>query len=145
MMGLRPNHHALLTRKHINFQEKCHQSCTWRHFLHWMSWLTYSQMSHLNFRILHCTSFHQNVLIGHFLLIFLIFFIFLFLFGVCHAENCGLSYSSYMFSIECRFRKDLNDILKFMNDEKAMLRSFIDGVELLVFTSNQLDIDSRGT
>ncbi|XP_027902752.1 uncharacterized protein LOC114162934 isoform X3 [Vigna unguiculata] len=43
-----------------------------------------------------------------------------------------------------RLRKDLNDILKFMNDEKAMLRSFIDGVELLVFTSNQLDIDSRG-
>ncbi|KAK8465857.1 hypothetical protein PHAVU_009G191900 [Phaseolus vulgaris] len=52
----------------------------------------------------------------------------------------------YFFPSECtdRFRKDLNDILKFMNDEKAMLRSFIDGVELLVFTSNQLDIDSRG-
>ncbi|XP_052733147.1 uncharacterized protein LOC108330054 isoform X2 [Vigna angularis] len=43
-----------------------------------------------------------------------------------------------------RFRKDLNDILKFMNDNKAMLRSFIGGVELLVFTSNQLDVDSRG-
>ncbi|XP_027902751.1 uncharacterized protein LOC114162934 isoform X2 [Vigna unguiculata] len=79
-----------------------------------------------------------------FLPIFLIFFIFLFLFGVIHVGNCGLSCLSYMFSIECRLRKDLNDILKFMNDEKAMLRSFIDGVELLVFTSNQLDIDSRG-
>jgi len=45
-----------------------------------------------------------------------------------------------MFSIECRLRKDLNDILKFMNGQKAMLRGFIDGVELLVFTSNQLDI-----
>ena len=60
-----------------------------------------------------------------------------FLFGVSH---CGLSYLSYMFSIECRFRKDLNDILKFMNGQKAMLRGFIDGVELLVFTSNQLEI-----
>jgi len=45
-----------------------------------------------------------------------------------------------MFSIECRFREDLNDILKFMNGQKAMLRGFIDGVELPVFTSNQLDI-----
>ncbi|CAJ1975421.1 unnamed protein product [Sphenostylis stenocarpa] len=43
-----------------------------------------------------------------------------------------------------RFRKNLDNILKFMNDEKAMLRSYIDGVELLVFTSNQLDTDSRG-
>ncbi|BAT79690.1 hypothetical protein VIGAN_02261100 [Vigna angularis var. angularis] len=79
-----------------------------------------------------------------FLPIFLIFSFSFFLFGVSHVGNCGLSYLSYMFSIECRFRKDLNDILKFMNDNKAMLRSFIGGVELLVFTSNQLDVDSRG-
>ncbi|TKY73311.1 hypothetical protein E2542_SST02063 [Spatholobus suberectus] len=43
-----------------------------------------------------------------------------------------------------RSRKNLNSILKFMNGEKSMLRSYIDGVELLVFTSNQLDMDSRG-
>ncbi|XP_027339494.1 uncharacterized protein LOC113853193 [Abrus precatorius] len=43
-----------------------------------------------------------------------------------------------------RSRKNLNSILKFMNTEKSMLRSCINGVELLVFTSNQLDMDSRG-
>ncbi|KAK7304686.1 hypothetical protein VNO77_42572 [Canavalia gladiata] len=43
-----------------------------------------------------------------------------------------------------RSRKNLNNILKFMNTEKSMLRGFIDGVELLVFTSDQLDMDSRG-
>ncbi|KAK7411345.1 hypothetical protein VNO78_02778 [Psophocarpus tetragonolobus] len=42
-----------------------------------------------------------------------------------------------------RSRKNLNSILKFMNAEKSMLRSYIEGVELLVFTSNQLDRDSR--
>ncbi|RDY05096.1 hypothetical protein CR513_11091, partial [Mucuna pruriens] len=43
-----------------------------------------------------------------------------------------------------RSRKNLYNMLKFMNAEKSMLRSYIDGVELLVFTSNQLDMDSRG-
>lgn len=40
--------------------------------------------------------------------------------------------------------KNLNSILNFMNAEKSMLRSYIAGVELLVFTANQLDMDSRG-
>ncbi|KAH1126824.1 hypothetical protein GLYMA_06G203100v4 [Glycine max] len=43
-----------------------------------------------------------------------------------------------------RSRKNLDSILKFMNAEKSMLRSYINGVELLVFTSNQLDMDSKG-
>ncbi|TKY73310.1 hypothetical protein E2542_SST02062 [Spatholobus suberectus] len=43
-----------------------------------------------------------------------------------------------------RSKKNLYSILKFMNAEKSMLRSYIDGVELLVFTSNQLDMDSKG-
>ncbi|KAG5148948.1 hypothetical protein JHK82_015829 [Glycine max] len=42
-----------------------------------------------------------------------------------------------------RSRKNLDSILKFMNAEKSMLRSYINGVELLVFTSNQLDMDSK--
>ncbi|KAG4390013.1 hypothetical protein AAZX31_06G192800 [Glycine max] len=41
-------------------------------------------------------------------------------------------------------KENLNSILKFMNAKKSMLRSYIDGVELMVFTSNQLDMDSRG-
>ncbi|XP_058751329.1 uncharacterized protein LOC131624402 isoform X2 [Vicia villosa] len=44
-----------------------------------------------------------------------------------------------------RSRKSLNSLLKFMNDENSMLRSLIDGVELLVFTSHQLNEHSRGT
>ncbi|CAJ2639267.1 uncharacterized protein LOC123917495 [Trifolium pratense] len=44
-----------------------------------------------------------------------------------------------------RSRKNLHRVLKFMNDEKSMMRSFIDGAELLVFTSHQLDENSRGT
>ncbi|KAG4392534.1 hypothetical protein GLYMA_04G163100v4 [Glycine max] len=43
-----------------------------------------------------------------------------------------------------RSRKNLDSILKFLNAEKSMLRSYINGVELLVFTSNQLDMDSKG-
>lgn len=43
-----------------------------------------------------------------------------------------------------RSRKNLNSLFKFMNAENSMLRSFIDGVELLVFTSHQLNEDSRG-
>ncbi|RDX80489.1 hypothetical protein CR513_38950, partial [Mucuna pruriens] len=43
-----------------------------------------------------------------------------------------------------RSRKNLNSILKFMNVEKSMLRSYIEGVELLVFTSNELEMESRG-
>ncbi|BAT79688.1 hypothetical protein VIGAN_02260900 [Vigna angularis var. angularis] len=39
---------------------------------------------------------------------------------------------------------NLNSILKLMKDEKTMLRSYINGVELLMFTSNQLGMDSRG-
>ncbi|GAU12729.1 hypothetical protein TSUD_122210 [Trifolium subterraneum] len=44
-----------------------------------------------------------------------------------------------------RSRKNLHRVLKFMNDENSIMRSFIDGVELLVFTSYQLDENSRGT
>ncbi|KAL5191509.1 hypothetical protein HKD37_04G010778 [Glycine soja] len=43
-----------------------------------------------------------------------------------------------------RSRKNLDSISKFLNAEKSMLRSYINGVELLVFTSNQLDMDSKG-
>ncbi|XP_020236393.1 uncharacterized protein LOC109815968 isoform X2 [Cajanus cajan] len=43
-----------------------------------------------------------------------------------------------------RSRKNMNTILKFMNDQKSMLRSYINGVELLVFTSNQLDMNTSG-
>ncbi|XP_014495103.2 uncharacterized protein LOC106757036 [Vigna radiata var. radiata] len=43
-----------------------------------------------------------------------------------------------------RSRMNLNSILKLMKDEKTMLRSYINGVELLIFTSNQLGMDSRG-
>ncbi|XP_047166549.1 uncharacterized protein LOC124835622 [Vigna umbellata] len=43
-----------------------------------------------------------------------------------------------------RSRMNLNSILKLMKDEKTMLRSYINGVELLMFTSNQLGMDSRG-
>ncbi|KAL2340702.1 hypothetical protein Fmac_008642 [Flemingia macrophylla] len=43
-----------------------------------------------------------------------------------------------------RSRKNLSSILKFMNANKSLMRSYIGGVELLVFTSNQLDMDSRG-
>ncbi|KAJ1402785.1 hypothetical protein SESBI_27776 [Sesbania bispinosa] len=44
-----------------------------------------------------------------------------------------------------RSRKNLNSVLKFMKHEKSMLRSFIDGVELLIFASNHLNMDLRGT
>ncbi|KAJ1402793.1 Zinc finger, FYVE/PHD-type [Sesbania bispinosa] len=40
-------------------------------------------------------------------------------------------------------RKKLNSVLISMNAEKSMLRSYIHGVELLVFTSNHLNMDSR--
>ncbi|WVZ21669.1 hypothetical protein V8G54_008991 [Vigna mungo] len=43
-----------------------------------------------------------------------------------------------------RSRMNLNSILKLMKDEKTMLRSYINGMELLIFTSNQLGMDSRG-
>ncbi|KAL2340699.1 hypothetical protein Fmac_008639 [Flemingia macrophylla] len=43
-----------------------------------------------------------------------------------------------------RSRKNLNSLLNFLNDKKSMLRSYINGVELLVFTSNQLDMNTRG-
>ncbi|GAU24230.1 hypothetical protein TSUD_23670 [Trifolium subterraneum] len=44
-----------------------------------------------------------------------------------------------------RSKKNLNSLMKFMNDKNLMLRSFVDEVQLLVFTSHQLDEDSRGT
>ncbi|KAG4392539.1 hypothetical protein GLYMA_04G163100v4 [Glycine max] len=50
----------------------------------------------------------------------------------------------YFFPSELTERKNLDSILKFLNAEKSMLRSYINGVELLVFTSNQLDMDSKG-
>ncbi|KAK7354229.1 hypothetical protein VNO80_19688 [Phaseolus coccineus] len=43
-----------------------------------------------------------------------------------------------------RSRKNLNSLLRFMNGEKSLLRSYINGVELLIFTSNQLGMDTRG-
>ncbi|KAL9314268.1 hypothetical protein ACSQ67_019720 [Phaseolus vulgaris] len=43
-----------------------------------------------------------------------------------------------------RSRKNLNSLLGFMNAEKSLLKSYINGVELLIFTSNQLGMDSRG-
>ncbi|QCE13986.1 hypothetical protein DEO72_LG11g984 [Vigna unguiculata] len=43
-----------------------------------------------------------------------------------------------------RSRKNLNSILKLMRDEKTMLRSYFNGVELLIFSSNQLGMDQRG-
>lgn len=50
-----------------------------------------------------------------------------------------------MFSIDYRSRKNLSNLLKFMNDENLMLRSLINGVELFLFTSHKLSDDSRGT
>ncbi|CAJ1975419.1 unnamed protein product [Sphenostylis stenocarpa] len=43
-----------------------------------------------------------------------------------------------------RSRENLISILTFMNAEKSMLRSYINGVELLIFTPYQLDMNSRG-
>ncbi|KAK7243386.1 hypothetical protein RIF29_38181 [Crotalaria pallida] len=45
----------------------------------------------------------------------------------------------------CRSRKNFNSLFELMNAEKLMLRSVTDGVELMVFTSNELNADSRGT
>ncbi|KAJ1402790.1 hypothetical protein SESBI_27781 [Sesbania bispinosa] len=42
-----------------------------------------------------------------------------------------------------RSRKKLNSVFILMSAEKSMLRSYIHGVELLVFTSNHLNMDSR--
>lgn len=142
MIGLRPNLHALLIGRHTSFQIKCPQSFNWNHFLHWMSWLMCSRMILLVFKILHCISFHQITMRGQLLLLILSFFLFWCL--VSGYIGC-LSYLYLVFSIECRSRKNLNSIFKFMNAEKSMLRSFIDGVELMVFTPNQLNKDSRGT
>ncbi|CAL0327599.1 unnamed protein product [Lupinus luteus] len=44
-----------------------------------------------------------------------------------------------------RYRENFNSIFEFMNAEKLMLSSVIDGVELMVFTSNELHAISRGT
>ncbi|XLU75661.1 hypothetical protein S245_034714 [Arachis hypogaea] len=44
-----------------------------------------------------------------------------------------------------RFRKDFISMIEFMNAKESMLRSSIQGVELLVFTSNLLNTHSRGT
>ncbi|XP_054807546.1 uncharacterized protein LOC129309837 isoform X2 [Prosopis cineraria] len=44
-----------------------------------------------------------------------------------------------------RSRQHLNFIFEFLDAKNAMLRSVIDGVELLVFTSKQLDEGSQGT
>ncbi|OIW15426.1 hypothetical protein TanjilG_12280 [Lupinus angustifolius] len=44
-----------------------------------------------------------------------------------------------------RYRENFNSIFEFMNAEKLMLSSVIDGVELMVFTSNELHVISRGT
>lgn len=98
-------------------------------------------MSVLVFKILHCTSFHQITLRGQLLLLILINFFF------CARPFLlfKLLYLHYMLSIECRSQKNFNSIFEFMNEEKLMLRSFIDGVELSVFTSNELNVDSRGT
>ncbi|XP_028763523.1 uncharacterized protein LOC114753430 [Neltuma alba] len=44
-----------------------------------------------------------------------------------------------------RSRQDLNDIFEFLDAKNAMLRGVVDGVELLVFTSKQLNEDSQGS
>ncbi|PNX75144.1 hypothetical protein L195_g031075, partial [Trifolium pratense] len=44
-----------------------------------------------------------------------------------------------------RSKNNLNSLIKFMDDKNLMLRSFVDEVELMVFTSNKLDENSRGT
>ena len=138
MKGLRRILHVLLILKHIYFQVECPQSFNWSHFLGWMSSLTYSRMIVLIFKILHCTSFHQMTLRGQLLVLVLIVLLF------CQTIICCLSHLHGMLSIECRSKKNLKSIFEFMNAEKSMLRSSIDGVELLVFTSNQLNMHSRG-
>ncbi|MED6130609.1 hypothetical protein PIB30_002201 [Stylosanthes scabra] len=44
-----------------------------------------------------------------------------------------------------RSRKNFSSMIEFMNAEKTMLRCSIQGMELLVFTSNLLSMHSRGT
>ena len=76
-------------------------------------------------------------------LAFYFIFFFFFSFGVSRTSIYCLS--SYVYTcLRCRSRKILDMILRFMNGEKSMLRSGIDGVELLIFTSDQLDVDSKG-
>lgn len=58
---------------------------------------------------------------------------------------CFLTYLYLMFSIEYRSIENLHSVFEFMNAEQSLLRTSIDGVELLVFTSSQLDKDSKGT
>ena len=77
-------------------------------------------------------------------LAFTLFFFFFFSFGVSRTSIYCLSHYVYTCS-PCRSTKILDMILRFMNEQKSMLRSDIDGVELLIFTSNQLDVDSKGT
>lgn len=48
------------------------------------------------------------------------------------------------FTINCRSRQDLNLIFKSLHDKNAMLKTVVDKVELLVFTSKGLDEDSQG-
>lgn len=49
-----------------------------------------------------------------------------------------------LFTINCRSRHNLNRIFAGLDAKNSMLRSIIDGVELLMFTSKHLNRDSLG-